>query len=310
MASNLSCANISNRNSHCFLTTVRLPVYQYNRTMSRLFADTPQSVEDELIRRLDLRPAWYRLEMAARLNAAVREMMLAGLRRQYPRDTPEQQRRRLFYLLYDPGVGFPFNQPWEEVLSIPTGPIEIMTTVAGIFDGLGIDYVIGGSMASAYYGISSSTLDVDFVADVRYEHVASLVEIFGHNFYLDELMIRGAIEQQGSFNLIHLSTMFKVDVFIPGTRGFDWLQLQRRVLVAIGPDETQRAYLSTPEDIILAKLDCHHRGGGVLERQWGDILGVLLAQKGRLDLRYLRDNAAKLGLSDSLSRAFTESDTV
>lgn len=31
--------------------------------MSRLFADTPQSVEDDLIRRLDMMPRWYKLEM-------------------------------------------------------------------------------------------------------------------------------------------------------------------------------------------------------------------------------------------------------
>lgn len=254
-------------------------------------------------------PGWYRLEMAARLNTDVRQIMRAGLLRQYPDDTPEQERRRLFDLLYGPNAGFPFSQPRDEVLSMPTGPIEIMTTVASIFNDLGIEYVIGGSMASAYYGISRSTLDVDFVADVQPEHISSLVELFGRDFYLDEPMIRGAIEQYGSFNLIHLSTMFKVDVFIPGTRDFDRLQLQRRVLAAIGPNEAQRAYLLTPEDIIIAKLDWHHRGGRVSERQWGDILGVLLAQKGRLDLRYLRDNAAKLGLSDSLEQALTESET-
>ncbi|HMT21637.1 MAG TPA: hypothetical protein PKE20_10400 [Promineifilum sp.] len=184
-----------------------------------------------------------------------------------------------------------------------------MTAVSDALNDLGIEYVIGGSMASAYYGISRSTLNGDFVADVKPEHVPALVKILGRDFYHDEQMIRGAIEHKSSFNLIHLPTMFKVDVFIPGTRPFDHLQLQRRVSSAIGPDGNLRIYLSTPEDIVLAKLDWFDRGGRLSERQWHDILGVLLSQKGRLDIPYLRENAAKLGVEDILQKAFLESDT-
>lgn len=277
--------------------------------MGRLFADTSQIVEDELIYRLNRVPPWRKLEMVAQLNSAVRQMTLAGLRRQYPQDSPEQQNRRLFDLLYHTGATYDFHQLWEGNQSMPTTLIDTMTAVADTLNTLGVEYVIGGSMASAYYGISRSTLDVDFVADIKPEHVPMLVEILGHDFYLDEQMIRGAIEQKSSFNLIHLPTMFKVDVFIPGTRAFDRLQLQRRVSAAIGPEDNRRLYLLTAEDVVLAKLDWFDRGGRLSERQWHDILGVLLSQKGRLDLQYLRENAAKLSLEDVLTKAFLESET-
>lgn len=276
--------------------------------MSRLFADTSQIVEDELIYRLSQVSPWRRLEMVVQLNDGVRQMMLAGLRHQYPQDSPEQQTRRLFDLLYGTTITYDIRQLREND-SMSITPIDTMTTVADTLNDLGIEYVIGGSMASAYYGVSRSTLDVDFVADIKPEHVPALVKTLGRDFYLDEQMIRGAIEHKSSFNLIHLPTMFKVDVFIPGTRPFDHLQLQRRVSSAIGLDGDRRIYLSTPEDIVLAKLDWFNRGGRLSERQWHDILGVLLTQKGQLDILYLRENAANLGVEDILRKAFQESGT-
>ena len=46
--------------------------------------------------------------------------------------------------------------------------------------------------------------------------------------------------------------------------------------------------------------------GGVSERQWYDVLGVLKVQKQLLDIAYLEHWAAKLQLADLLQRAFGE----
>ena len=79
---------------------------------------------------------------------------------------------------------------------------------------MSIRYFVGGSLASSLHGVPRATQDVDIVADIRNEHIPQLVKTFGTEFYIDADMIRDAIRQRASFNIIHLATMFKVDIFI------------------------------------------------------------------------------------------------
>ena len=43
--------------------------------------------------------------------------------------------------------------------------------------------------------------------------------------------------------------------------------------------------------------------GGISERQWNDVLGVLKVQQGNLDMAYLQRWAEELGLADLLTQA-------
>jgi hypothetical protein len=60
------------------------------------------------------------------------------------------------------------------------------------------------------------------------------------------------------------------------------------------------------EDIVLAKLPGHQRGGGVSERQWNDLVNVASVQEDRLDRPYLDNQAARLGAGDLLMRLLTQ----
>jgi hypothetical protein len=283
-------------------------VKRYNHLMGRLFADTTQAIEDEFISRLNQVPPWRKLEMVAQLNTAVREMIMAGLHRRYPDDSPEKLHRWLAEALLGPELAHPiYNYLPKEVHVMQSEPIAVMLVVAELFERMGINYVIGGSMASAFYGVGRSTMDVDFLADVHMEHVEPLSEALRPDFYLDEDTIRSAIERRSGFNLIHLATMFKVDVFIQGTRGFDSLQLGRHTRAAVTSNPTRQVYLLSPEDVVVAKLDWYQLGDRLSDRQWRDILGVLIAQAGQLDIEYMRQNADDLGVRDLLERAFLES---
>ncbi len=112
---------------------------------------------------------------------------------------------------------------------IESEAIRVTLLVTTLLDQLGVPYVIGGSMASIIHGMLRTTMDLDIVADVRSEHVPFLVTELQDAFYVDEPMIRHAIQRRSSFNLIHLSTMFKVDIFVPKGRPFDRQQLDRRI---------------------------------------------------------------------------------
>lgn len=186
--------------------------------------------------------------------------------------------------------------------------VSVLMLVVEVFERLYIPYLVGGSMASAVYGVARSTLDADIVADIRQEQVGALVTALGEAFYADDEMIRGAIQNRSSFNLIHLKTMFKVDVFIRKERPFDRIQFKRRIEQVLVADPEQKAFMSSAEDIILAKLEWYRSGGEVSDRQWRDILGVLKVQTGRLDLDYLREWAVELKVIDLLQRALKESE--
>jgi hypothetical protein len=186
--------------------------------------------------------------------------------------------------------------------------VSVLLLVVEVFERLHIPYLIGGSMASALYGVARSTLDADMVADIRQEQVGVLVTALGEAFYADDEMIRGAIQNRSWFNLIHLKSMFKVDVFIRKERLFDRVQFMRRIEQVLVADPEQRAFMSSAEDIILAKLEWYRLGNEISDRQWRDILGVLKVQAGRLDLDYLHTWAAELKVADLFQRALKESE--
>lgn len=184
--------------------------------------------------------------------------------------------------------------------------IETLLRVAGLLEEMRIPYFVAGSMASSLQGFSRATADVDIVADLRPEHVAPLFAALKEEFYVDDQAMRHAISLRRVFNLIHLETLFKVDIYIPQDDEFGRQQFQRARREMLLPGEAGAAYLSAPEDTILAKLQWHRRGGAVSERQLADVLGVLKVQRERLDLAYLREWAARLGVLDLLEELLLE----
>lgn len=186
--------------------------------------------------------------------------------------------------------------------------VNVLMLVVEAFDRLHIPYLIGGSMASALHGVTRSTIDADLIAEIKPEQAHAVVQMLGEDFYVDEEMILDAILHKGSFNLIHLKTMFKVDVFIRRDRPFDQAQFQRREEQLFSVDRDQKAFVATAEDTILAKLEWYCLGGEISDRQWRDILGVIKVQEGQLELEYLQKWAVELGVADLLQKALKESE--
>lgn len=185
-------------------------------------------------------------------------------------------------------------------------PIIVTFLVIDALDALGAPYLIGGSLASARYGIPRATMDADLVVELRHEHAELFAQALTPAFYVDTESIHEAIRDQRSFNLIHLETMFKVDIFIRKPRAFDQSQFTRRVRATLSTRPERSAYIASPEDTVLAKLEWYKIGGQMSDRQWRDILGVLKAQAENLDLAYLRLWAERLQVPDLLTRALLE----
>jgi hypothetical protein len=185
-------------------------------------------------------------------------------------------------------------------------PVEVTLKVSRVFEKLGVPYLIGGSLASALYGMVRTTQDADLVAEMRLEHLQPFVAALKDEFYVDDEMIAESIQRNSSFNIIHRETMFKVDVFIPRPRPFLRSQLARAQKQTFTFETEVSAKFASPEDTILSKLEWYRMGGEVSERQWRDVLGVLKTRAGDLDLNYLRKWAGELHVGDLLERSMKE----
>ena len=186
--------------------------------------------------------------------------------------------------------------------------IEVTLLVTSVLEELNINYVIGGSLASALHGVARATLDSDLVAALKVTHVPLLVQRLQPAFYIFDQAIYDAIEHQSSFNLIHLESMFKVDIFVPQEREFDRAQTRSWPIVHGRCDPEQQAQFSSAKDTLLAKLAWYQMGGQVSDRQWQDVMGILRVQVGRLDRAYLQRMADSLGVTELLRHTIEETD--
>ena len=168
---------------------------------------------------------------------------------------------------------------------------------------LDVRHFVGGSIASSAHGVARASVDADVVAELAPAHVAPLVAALRDRYYVPEERIHDAVARRASFNVIHLDTMLKVDVFVSRDRPFDRRAFERSRPASIEGPGGATLPVSSAEDIVLAKLEWYRRGGEVSERQWADVMGVLRATGSGLDLPYLQGGALELGVADLLTRA-------
>ena len=184
--------------------------------------------------------------------------------------------------------------------------VAALRPVADALDALRVRYYLGGSIASSAHGVARASLDADVVAALEPAHVDPLTNRLLSAYYIPVDRLRSAVTARSSCNLIHLATMFKIDVFVSKGRPFDRQAAERARLQAI--DETPNAPrfpVASPEDTVLAKLEWFRLGGETSERQWWDIVGVLKVTDDA-DRTYLRRWAVSLGVLDLLERALVD----
>ncbi|MBW3572162.1 MAG: hypothetical protein KY467_13765 [Gemmatimonadetes bacterium] len=188
-------------------------------------------------------------------------------------------------------------------MSVMDEALAVTLQVISVLDRLAIPYVVGGSIASSIYGKPRATQDVDVVADVRPEHVQALVAALRSDFYLDEPAIRDAVRRRSTFNVIHLNTLFKVDVFVAKDDVATARELERGRPYVPPQAPGTTITLASAEDTVVQKLYWYRLGDHVSERQWTDAINVLAVRGQELDREYMNDLATHMGVDDLLIRA-------
>ena len=183
--------------------------------------------------------------------------------------------------------------------------LEALQPVADVLEQLGVAYHLGGSVASSLYGEPRPTQDIDLVASLQPSHVRLFVALLYLDYYIDDSSIRDAIRHKTSFNVIHVDMGMKIDIFIPKMGAFDQDELQHIRHMSLLSDG--RSFpVSSPEAMVLRKLEWFEMGGRGSTRQWSDLIGILQNEADSLDLAYLNRWARVLNVYDLLTQALQE----
>lgn len=184
-------------------------------------------------------------------------------------------------------------------------PKTLLVKVAKLLDDLSIPYVLTGGLAVTIWGQPRTTQDADLIAEVQLRDVpklfAGLQGLSGAG-YIDDLMMREAIEHNGEFNYIDPESGYKIDFWVPKESPFTRACFDRRVHVEM---DGYPIWVVTPEDLIVSKLDWWRRGSA---KSQYDIRWVMDAQGTRLDWQYIEHWSKLLGLDEQLqiAKAFHE----
>lgn len=185
-----------------------------------------------------------------------------------------------------------------------TDPFDVTAEVIAVLDRLGVEYFLGGSIASALHGEPRYTQDADLVVRLCEGHVEPLVASLHEHFYLSDTALLEAIRRRTSANLVHFESAFKVDLMISRERPFEKSRFQRRVRLPAGAHEF---WVASAEDMVLVKLEWFRLGGEISEKQWRDVLALLLTSA--QNPTYLDEWAEQLGVGDLLQKARLQTDS-
>jgi len=187
-----------------------------------------------------------------------------------------------------------------------TETLAVTKKIVDIFSQLNIKCIVGGSVASSLHGIPRATQDVDVVVQLFPNQVSKLVAILNEQFYVDQNAVVEAVARSSSFNVIHLETMYKVDVFVCGDDELKREEISRSVSVVIDEKTKDTILIADASDIIIQKLIWYELGNRVSDRQWRDVLGVIKVSGDALDMEYLKKWAKKKGVFELLELALKE----
>ena len=171
---------------------------------------------------------------------------------------------------------------------------QVLENLRSALDGVGVPYMVTGSLVSSVHGVPRATQDIDVVVDPTREQLSALMEHFGEPTYdSDKDDAFDALRRRSMFSVIDRRGIWKIDFIVRKERPFSHREFDRRQLIDI---LGVSLYAATPEDMLLAKLEWAKLGES--ERQIRDAAGIIQIQGASLDIGYVERWVAALNIED------------
>src|SRR5512138_600704 len=181
-------------------------------------------------------------------------------------------------------------------------PLDIAAFLRLVIDALSaarVEYLIGGAIAEWAWGEPRATKDLDLVVKIPIKAINKLSKELKKRDMLipSEIILDTIVEDRADIpiNAIHMHSGLKADLY-PVREGDELRQsaFQRREQVDYGTP-IGKVYIHSPEDLILYKLI--YFGLSQQSKHSRDIAAILKAKRNELDMNYIEQWAARLGLS-------------
>lgn len=179
-------------------------------------------------------------------------------------------------------------------------PEQVLIQIARILKELKIKYFVTGGFAVSVWGRPRATFDIDIVIKLIEPQVIPLASALREIFkagYIDEDMVKEAIQHKGEFNFVDPESGLKVDFWVKGGSKLALAEFKRRRLKRI---DGQGIYFVSPEDLILIKLRWYRQTES--SRHLEDIESIIKISGPKLDMDYLKKQTRKLGYRDTLNK--------
>lgn len=158
-----------------------------------------------------------------------------------------------------------------------------------------IEFFVTGSVATIIYGEPRLTNDVDLVLNINKDEVSIIIKKFPlEAFYVppQEVILTEILRKnRGHFNIIHLESGLKADIYLIGSDDFMRWALGRRKFINF---KGLQIPIAPPEYVILKKLEFYQEGKS--QKHLDDIKGVLENSRDLIDMKFLIDKAKEKSL--------------
>ena len=182
----------------------------------------------------------------------------------------------------------------KEILSYDS----FVLLVIAALEAAGIEYMIGGAVASWAWGEPRSTLDLDLVVNIPLESIQHLAnELKKRDMLVSGEMILDILLEDRSdlpINAVHMHSGYKADLY-PVREG-DELRasaFSRRQKVDLG-EPLGEVYLHSPEDLIIYKL--WYYSISQQTKHLRDITSIVMTLEDELDHSYIEKWAMDKGV--------------
>jgi hypothetical protein len=185
-------------------------------------------------------------------------------------------------------------------MSIP----EVLSKITAALDRSGIAYMLTGSFASAHYGLPRSTQDIDFVIEGTAAQLRTFVQSLpSEEYYADLDAALEALRRESVFNVIDLTTGWKIDLIFRKSRPFSREKFGRRQIVHL---QGLPLFVASAEDVIIAKLEWGKLAAS--QQQIEDVAAILRIRREGLNRPYLEKWISQLGLKEQWNDAVRSAD--